>query len=99
MAWAANADQAKAVAASVKELAEALKSAKNLTDQLVENNQALSINWNNPPTGLVDETGLIVGTNYTPGQISNAIGSLAAFQALWAAGHGGNFELLAKPIV
>lgn len=90
MATAAqNAEQAVAIISC----ANAFKSAKVLIDQAIFHNQSLAINW------LAVSASDIEGvTSASPADISNAVSTLAAVQALWAADHGGNIEKLAKPI-
>ena len=95
---AASISEINAVSTAIVSLANAAKSLKSLTDQVLAKNAAHSIDWNALPDGAVDQAGYLACGD-TPAEISNAIGSLAAYQALWANGHGGNFEKLAKAIV
>lgn len=85
--------------AAVVSLANAAKSLKFLADQALAKNSAHGMDWGNLPDGAVDANGYLVGTDDTPAEISNAIGSLASYKELWLNGHGGNFEKLAKAIV
>lgn len=92
-------DQIVSTANAIKSLANAAKSLKSLTDQTLEYNSSISIDWGSIPDGLLDTNGKIIGVGVAPADVSNVIGSLAAYQTLWAGGHGGNFEKLATPIV
>ena len=88
------------IAAAVAEMATMHKRVNSLASQVLANNSAKSINWEDLPAGSVDEDGNVDGTTYTPAEISNVIGSLSTYQtAHWDAGHGGNYEKLSKPIV
>ncbi len=95
---AATVSEINEVATAAVSLANTAKSLKKLADQVLDKNAAHSIDWNSLPEGAVDQAGYLACGD-TPAEISNAIGSLAAYQALWANGHGGNFEKLAKAIV
>ena len=93
---AATVSEVNAIATAVVDLANAAKSLKYLADQALAKNAAHSIDWNDLPVGAVVDGYLACGD--TPAEISNAVGSLAAYQTLWTT-HGGNFEKLAKAIV
>lgn len=94
---AATISEVNAIATAVVDLANAAKSLKYLTDQALAKNAAHAIDWNDLPAGAVDANGYLACGD-TPAEISNAVGSLAAYQTLWTT-HGGNFEKLAKAIV
>lgn len=93
----ANFTEIKAVADALAALAGKAKSLKSLADQTLANNSALQIDWGNVDAGMITN-GDLTGTNASPAEISNVIGSLAAFQTFWET-HGGNFEKLTTPIV
>jgi hypothetical protein len=96
---AATVEQIKTIAGYCVDLANAAKSLKYLSAQLLANNSALAVDWASLPAAAVDADGKIDGTSISPAEVSNVIGSLDAYATLWAAGHGGNFEKLAKAIV
>ena len=74
------------------DLSSKAKALQYLAAQALANNSAKGLDWNTP--GLIDEN--VEGV--TQAEVSNVIGSLAAFNTFWAT-HGGNFEKLTKPIV
>ena len=91
-----------AVAAAVAEAARLWKSFKAIADQVLGSNTAHSIDWAQVATsnaGALDGDGHISGKSYTPAEVSNMIGSLAAHETLWGQGHGGNVEKMTDPIV
>lgn len=93
------------IAKQVVALSSQFKESRHLSRQLLENGQAMSINWgtltqDNP--SLLDENGLFVDpalAGKSPAEISNAIGSMDTFGSSYWPTHGGNFELLAPPII
>lgn len=103
-------EQTLILAQAVAEAARQIKSAIVVVEQVIENNSVNDPGWNSlsnqaNPT-LIDADGLIIGTEHTPGQISNAIGSLVQFNNVWsgAAGvtqsaWGQNLEKIVAPIV
>ncbi len=87
--------QGKEIVQSVKDSAKEAKSLKSIIDQALGHNSAISINWGSLPAELQD---IFLDESVTAAEVSNAIGSLAAFQDFWAT-HGGNLEKFCKPIV
>jgi hypothetical protein len=91
------------------DVANAIKSAFTLSRELSLHNSVNDPNWNdlaNQVPEAVDEDGLVVGTEVTPADVSNAIGSVNTFvvlmdgsgqpaQSAWI----NNIEKVAKPIV
>ena len=69
-------------------------------DAFLAYNSAQAIDWagaTKPPNLEEGEGGEIQGMDFTRQQVSNAIGTFAAIQALVAQGHLGNLQLLATP--
>lgn len=87
-------EQAKATAA----VAQQLKAALVLARQVVAHGQTLGVDWNNLPNEAKDGN-FVLGTEITPAQASNAIGSIDNFVSTYWAGQGVNLEILSKPIV
>lgn len=98
----ATTEEVKDIATAVKEICTELKRVKYKCDQLLANNSAKSIDWaaqEFPNPEALDGAGNIEGENFSPGKVSNAIGSISSFAVtLWGAGHGGNIELIVKPL-
>lgn len=97
LAWsAATANEYAAIAESVSQVASKMKQAKYLAEQVLANNSAQGADWNSQEAA---DALTAAGVDYTPAEISNAIGSLSTFTGagFWNT-HGGNFEQLAKPI-
>lgn len=91
-----------ALAKAVADVAKQFKSADALSYQVLNSNTAAAIDWNQVGTsnaGALDEDGHISGTSYTPAEVSNMIGTLAAIDTLLDGGHRGNLEKLTSPIV
>ncbi len=88
-----------AIVNGCKALAKAAKSLNALSSQLLANNSAQSIDWNSLPEGWINSDGDIEGTDVSPAEVSNVIGSLSTFQTFYSNGHNGNFEKLSPPIV
>lgn len=98
------------LAAAVAEAARQIKSAIVVVEQVIENNSVNDPGWNglthqDDPT-LIDAAGLVIGTQHTPGDISNAIGSLVQFGNVWSGASGvtqsawgQNIEKIVDPIV
>jgi hypothetical protein len=87
--------QGREIVAAVKDLAKAAKSLKSIIDQGLGHNSAISIDWGNLPAELAD---VLEGESVSAADVSNAIGSLAAYQTYWGT-HGGNLEKFSAPIV
>jgi hypothetical protein len=87
--------QGKEIVQSVKDSAKEAKSLKSIIDQALGHNSAISINWGSLPAEL---EAVLTDESVSAADVSNAIGSLAAFQTFWAT-HGGNLEKFCKPIV
>lgn len=93
----ASGPEAVAIAEAVTIVAEAVRGAKYLADQVLANNSAHAVDWNDPAIIQALED---AGKQFTAAEIANAIGSLSTFKTtFWDAGHGGNFELLSRPII
>jgi methyl-accepting chemotaxis protein len=88
----ATAAQTSETAAAIVDCANEIKSLMAITNQALDHNSALSIDWNS-----VNAEDIADATDATPAEVSNAIGSLASLQTYWET-HGGNFEKLAKAI-
>lgn len=86
------------VAAEAKALADVLKSTYSFAKDFVATNSHLSIDWAaNPKPAFLNEdaAGNLDGAEFTRAQISNAIGTFAAFIDLMDGGHLGNLSHLA----
>lgn len=103
-------EQVLTLAQAVAEGARQIKSAIVVVEQVIENNSVNDPGWNglnhDDDPDLIDANGLVIGTQHTPGDISNAIGSLVQFNNVWsgAAGvtqsaWGQNLEKIVAPIV
>lgn len=79
-------------------VAQQIKSVLVIARQVVAHGQTLGVDWNDLPAEAEDGE-FVVGTEMTPGQVSNAIGSIDNFVSTFWAGQGVNLELLSKPIV
>lgn len=91
--------QGKEILQSMKDLAKAAKSFKAIVDQALGHNSAISINWGDLANDLAAMNDYLVASESVSGaDISNALGSFAAFQTYWGT-HGGNLEKFAQPIV
>lgn len=87
-----------------KDLSDKLKGIDNLIGQFIAKNNAHAIDWGNMTTqshpDIVGEDGLLKGFNFTPAELSNFIGTMAAVKAITSdSGHNGNIQKLAKTIV
>ena len=84
-----------AVANATRDVAKALKAAKNILDQTLASTLALSIDWGTTQAEDALENNATNPTSYTAAEISNALGSFTTFNSgHWDAGNGGNYELL-----
>lgn len=91
--------QITALAIAAGDAANQFKGTVNIARQVVAHSQALGVNFGALPEGAVDGNGLIVGTNLTPGQVSNILGSANSHLTDFWPVHGVNFEQGAKPVV
>jgi hypothetical protein len=81
------------IAAAIKRMANLLVAVDEEVNAVINMNSAHAIDWTND-TFNEDAKGDLDGTNYTHEQVSNAVGSLAAFQTLMGT-HRGNLALIA----
>lgn len=88
----AEAGEVVALAEAVVDVAKKFKQARSLMGQVLDSNTAQAINWGALTTELDSK-------DYDGSDISNAIGSLAAFDAAWWNTHGQNMQLITPPIV
>ena len=100
-----------AVATAWKQRAQLLAKAVSEFEAMIDYNADISIDWSNGDLSAggdpitVDASGNIDGLTYTPAQVSNAIGTIAAL-VTWIKGgvapgtgdHLGNLNLLLQPL-
>lgn len=93
----ANDNKKKQIAQQFAELCERVSEIFHDVNQAVLENQQFGIDWATAQdhTAIVDEDGNIAGQNFSPADLSNAIGSLAALQT-WGGTHIGNITKLAE---
>lgn len=86
-------------AQDARDVATELNAAYIHAKAFVAYNSSQSIDWANLDTEDpgIDANGLVEGEDYTPAEVSNAIGTYAAFITLVEAGHLGNLHKLASP--
>ncbi|QDU97514.1 hypothetical protein [Lignipirellula cremea] len=87
-----------AIGQAVAACARAAKSLNAITDQTLSRNTVESFDWAAADADEANAALSAAGVSYSSAEVSNAIGSLAAFQTYWGT-HGGNFEKLTDPIV
>lgn len=87
----------KQIAKQFSDLSEKMTELVAEVNQAITENQTFAINWGeaNDHTAIVDGDGNIAGFNFTPAELSNAIGSYAALQT-WATTHIGNVTKLSE---
>lgn len=88
----------KQIAQQFATLSERLSEVYAEINQAVAENQTFAIDWATAQdhATIVDEDGNIAGQNFSPADLSNAIGSFAALQT-WGATHIGNVTKLSEP--
>lgn len=87
----------KQIAKQFSDLSEKISEVYAEINQAVAENQVFAIDWAEAQDheSIVDADGNIQGFNFTPADLSNAIGSYAALQT-WAGTHLGNVTKLAE---
>lgn len=93
--------QATSVIDAVKDLSKQVKALTSNIDEALRFNTMLGLNWNNLASSNPELVGggLVVGESVSPADVSNALGSLAAIQTLYAGGDGTNLEKFSLPVV
>lgn len=88
----------KQIAQQFANLAEKLSEVYAEINQAVAENLTFAIDWATAQDHetIVDEDGNIAGQNFSPADLSNAIGSFAALQT-WGGTHIGNVTKLSEP--
>lgn len=75
-----------ASALTVVQLSNSIKAAMVRAKEYSDYNAVTDPTWGSLASAVpaaVDANGLVVGTSFTPGDVSNAIGSINAFLAIW----------------
>lgn len=88
-----------ALAEAVTVVAEAIRAAKYLTDQVLANNSAHGVDWSQQPAA---DALAAAGKPYTAAEIEAALAPMQALQTFWNQGNptnGSKIELLSRPIV
>jgi hypothetical protein len=81
----------------IADCAKGLASTNKLIIETLERNTGEAFDWGGADAATANTALTGAGLWYTAAEVSNAIGSLAAFQTFWAT-HGGNLRKLTKTI-
>ena len=86
------------IASAVADCSRLLKALNSALEQTLARNTVEALDWGGVDAAAADAALQEKSKDYTAAEVSNAIGSLAAFQTFWTT-HGPNFQKLTSPIV